>query len=472
MMSKRKKEEEEEVKDRDRIRARRFLIHQCRCLMEADIQPPYPTYLHPSHCCVCGSAFLHTVERPMHIFQYEDGRWSADVQSPYEMSLRTTSITPLVHIRATYRNVCIECRDDLRDIVSFFGTSGLMKKDSVTSTDSEADGLFDQQVIRGRQIDRDQTVILNSWLTRREWYNVWLQAIPRQTYHMLTGEVCRIVIEYVLSPWDDQLIHDFVRTGHGNAFVPLSLSSLQLSISPVTTFEAHKSMSSGHASKQGQRMTMEDQVILHDSIMVKGRASPLSFHAVLDGHGGTGAVTFAQSHLVPSFVGALEKAQEIPTALSTAFVKTHADFMKAFPDDTSGTTVTAVVIDSQIRRFWCANAGDSRAILSRKGQAIALSVDHKPNREDEKKRIQKADGLVIYGRVQGQLAVSRAIGDKEFQGTTEDKRWVIPDPEIISGTLMDDDSWIVIACDGLYDVMSNQEILDYLSTITSSDLDQ
>merc|ERR1712057_51087 len=68
---------------------------------------------------------------------------------------------------------------------------------------------------------------------------------------------------------------------------------------------------------------------------------------------------------------------------------------------------------------WCANCGDSRALLCRDGKAIALSVDHKPDREDETKRIEDAGGFVSSRRVLGRLAVSRAFGDEEYKVVPE-----------------------------------------------------
>jgi protein phosphatase PTC1 len=67
--------------------------------------------------------------------------------------------------------------------------------------------------------------------------------------------------------------------------------------------------------------------------------------------------------------------------------------------------------------LYCANVGDSRAVLCRNGQAVPLSYDHKPSRPDEKERIQAAGGNVVSGRLFGVLGVSRSFGDSRFKQT-------------------------------------------------------
>lgn len=85
----------------------------------------------------------------------------------------------------------------------------------------------------------------------------------------------------------------------------------------------------------------------------------------------------------------------------------------------SGSTAVTCIIKGN--RLWCANAGDSRMIACIDDQVEVLSHDHKPNDEKERKRIYEAGGFVQYNRVNGNLALSRALGDFTFKRRT-DKR--------------------------------------------------
>lgn len=112
-----------------------------------------------------------------------------------------------------------------------------------------------------------------------------------------------------------------------------------------------------------------------------------------------------------------------------------------------------------------ANAGDSRAVLCRKGRAVALSRDHKPMDEDERARIQNAGGFVQEGRVNGSLALSRAIGDLEYKQSKQlsaELQIVTAHPEITTFELQEGDEFLVIACDGIWDVLTNQQTVDYV----------
>lgn len=113
----------------------------------------------------------------------------------------------------------------------------------------------------------------------------------------------------------------------------------------------------------------------------------------------------------------------------------------------------------------CANAGDSRCVLQSKGTAIALSEDHKPDLESERNRIQKARGYVIDGRINGNLRISRAIGDLDYKKNSDLKvseQLIIAVPEIKTRTLSSDDEMLVIGCDGIWECLTNQNICDFL----------
>lgn len=113
----------------------------------------------------------------------------------------------------------------------------------------------------------------------------------------------------------------------------------------------------------------------------------------------------------------------------------------------------------------CANAGDSRAIASVGGKAVELSRDHKPDDQVEKDRIEKAGGFVSNGRVEGNLAVSRALGDFEYK--SKDNVHVSEQPvtakcDFIKVPVTPDLEFIFLACDGVWDVRTNQEAVELL----------
>ncbi|KAG4144816.1 hypothetical protein ERO13_D05G062500v2 [Gossypium hirsutum] len=137
----------------------------------------------------------------------------------------------------------------------------------------------------------------------------------------------------------------------------------------------------------------------------------------------------------------------------------HSDFS----GPTSGSTACVAILRNN--QLVVANAGDSRCVISRKGQAYNLSRDHKPDLEAEKERILKAGGFIHAGRVNGSLNLSRAIGDMEFKQNKllpAEKQTVSANPDINTVELCDDDDFLVLACDGIWDCMSSQMLVDFI----------
>ena len=101
----------------------------------------------------------------------------------------------------------------------------------------------------------------------------------------------------------------------------------------------------------------------------------------------------------------------------------------------------------------CANAGDCRAVLCQNGVPVALSNDHKPFHAEEYARIERAGGNVTNGRVCGNLALSRALGDfkyKDRQDLSAEEQKVTCNPEIINVKNDPLNEFMVVACDGIY----------------------
>ncbi|KAL8195768.1 hypothetical protein R6Q57_025521 [Mikania cordata] len=137
----------------------------------------------------------------------------------------------------------------------------------------------------------------------------------------------------------------------------------------------------------------------------------------------------------------------------------HSDFT----GPTSGCTACVAIM--RYNQLIVANAGDSRCVISRKGEAYNLSRDHKPGLEVERERIVRAGGFIHAGRVNGSLNLTRAIGDIEFKQNkflSAEKQMVTADPDVNILELCDDDDFIVLACDGIWDCMSSQQLVDFI----------
>ncbi|KAF1814863.1 PP2C-domain-containing protein [Eremomyces bilateralis CBS 781.70] len=112
------------------------------------------------------------------------------------------------------------------------------------------------------------------------------------------------------------------------------------------------------------------------------------------------------------------------------------------------------------RVLYTANVGDARIVLCRNGRALRLSYDHKGSDENEGRRVANAGGLILNNRVNGVLAVTRALGDSYM------KDLVTGRPYTTETVIQPDaDEFLILACDGLWDVCSDQEAVDLVRNI-------
>lgn len=224
-----------------------------------------------------------------------------------------------------------------------------------------------------------------------------------------------------------------------------------------------------YGAMQGWRRAMEDA---HSAVLEPSGG----FFAIFDGHCGSSVAAYCGQHLREVILDTsplkgkdFSKATflERSDAMVAGFVGIDRQLFShpVYRLDKSGCTAVALWIVGD--DLLCANAGDSRCVLCRSGQAVPLSNDHKPNLPEEQQRIQRARGFVWNRRVNGVLALSRAIGDWSFKGNSQidwEDQAVTPVPEVTHTVLnYDTDTFAVLACDGIWDVMSNTEVVNFVS---------
>ncbi|XP_044482427.1 probable protein phosphatase 2C 25 [Mangifera indica] len=208
--------------------------------------------------------------------------------------------------------------------------------------------------------------------------------------------------------------------------------------------------------KRGRRESMEDR---YSAVTDFQGDSKQAIFGIFDGHGGAKAAEFAAENLDKNIFKEVMKRDEneIKEAVKQGYLNTDSEFLK---EDVHGGSccVTALIRKGTLV---VSNAGDCRAVMSRGGLAEALTSDHRPSREDEKNRIETMGGYVdlCHGswRVQGSLAVSRGIGDRHL------KQWVIAEPETKIIRIKPEYEFLILASDGLWDKVSNQEAVDIAS---------
>lgn len=273
----------------------------------------------------------------------------------------------------------------------------------------------------------------------------------------------------------------------------------------------------GLSEEMGYRQTMEDAcaIVQHLNIAPLNIASlsPQSFFGVYDGHGGAQASLYLSQNLHVNVASALllaatpirEASAEdasredmhpelnvgaavspsaldgiVSKCLREAFLKTDSDYLKKSVNPQHGSTATTALVLGD--RLYSANVGDSRTLLCRNFAPYPLSEDHKPAREDEAKRIREAGGFIINNRVMGELAVSRAFGDSEFKkgiasmiedgldlqsrdhpnNTNWDQPLIVAEPEIKITTITPNDQFLLLACDGLFDVFTPEDAIRFV----------
>ena len=259
----------------------------------------------------------------------------------------------------------------------------------------------------------------------------------------------------------------------------------------------------GSSAMQGWRYRMDDAHINSLS------NSNLDIFGVFDGHGGKEVSQFVKNHFIQEFMtNQNTKLENFQNSLIETFLKMDEllktrkgkleliqlhklskkedeeqdkknrnkkkNFYEIFAPKKAencdiakitGCTACVCIINEKSKIMYFANAGDSRAVICKKGIGYQMTHDHKPDLSKEKNRIYKSRGWVNVGRINGNLNLSRSLGDFEYK---QDKN-LNPKEQIISAfpeiniEIIDDScEFIIIACDGIWDCLTPQEACNYV----------
>ncbi|ELP89259.1 protein phosphatase 2C, putative [Entamoeba invadens IP1] len=253
-----------------------------------------------------------------------------------------------------------------------------------------------------------------------------------------------------------------------------------------------ESLKCGYTSMQGWRRTMEDSHIVQLDFQVEG-GKKASFFGVFDGHGGDQVADYCEKVYVdvllksPAFKAGDYKKALIDTNIViddlmrtkdvNTFIKGLGSggsniyegmFGELVADGMGCTAVVALIIDNKI---YCGNAGDSRCVLFKGNKVKGMSVDHKPTLQSEIDRITQAGGTIDGGRVNGNLNLTRTIGDLMYKRQPElgpAKQIISCYPDVTEEPLDGTEQLLILACDGIWDVLTSEQcvekVVEYLKT--------
>ena len=228
----------------------------------------------------------------------------------------------------------------------------------------------------------------------------------------------------------------------------------------------------------------EDTITATKIILDGVNDSNTFFFAVYDGHGGNGCSLYLKEklhHFIKNFTK--ESLNEAINTVEEKFMSDEALDEKGEIKDPSGSCGIMALI--QKNKLIIANVGDSRLVLFKKNSLYFSTEDHKPGSPSEKTRIEKGGGMVYqtpsliplhqngkeieppWRVLPGRLSVSRTFGDVEAKNEKLGgmKNVVVALPDITEIELDEDFNFMVLGCDGIFDVLSNEEILECVKIV-------
>ena len=197
------------------------------------------------------------------------------------------------------------------------------------------------------------------------------------------------------------------------------------------------------------RQSMEDIGVTLPEFITEPKTS---LFGIFDGHGGNDVVKYIKNRLPEIIKSYLEKNNSIEDSFTFAFNKIDEE-LKFYDSEHTGSTATLVVF--QNNKIYCANVGDSTAFIIYDNFIKKISTDHKCSDPKEEERIILSGGKVTKNRVMGQLVLSRCLGDLYCK-----KYGVINTPDISANKIDKNIKYVVIASDGVWDVVNENEILN------------
>lgn len=242
---------------------------------------------------------------------------------------------------------------------------------------------------------------------------------------------------------------------------------------PNTDFHGQSEKTNPHfdvavGEMQGWRAQMEDDHVVDVAFPDGVADSKEGLFAVFDGHSGKQCAARCHTLLpevVRSFTKKAEGSDYHEVEFETAYLELDNQLEKQLQGEEAEAGCTAVTVHVSPAAITCASVGDSRAVLCRNGAAFDLSHDHKPDLPEEGARITAAGGFVQDNRVNGKLAMSRAMGDFPYKSQKEraaTEQLVIARPDVIRTAREEGDTFVALACDGIFDVMSNDELIAFI----------
>eukprot|EP01062_Namystynia_karyoxenos_P007409 TRINITY_DN12610_c0_g1_i1.p1 TRINITY_DN12610_c0_g1~~TRINITY_DN12610_c0_g1_i1.p1 ORF type:complete len:406 (+),score=114.91 TRINITY_DN12610_c0_g1_i1:114-1220(+) len=217
------------------------------------------------------------------------------------------------------------------------------------------------------------------------------------------------------------------------------------------------SMGIGVAHEQGRRPTMEDAHALHAQL--PGAPTGTSFFVVADGHAGRSVADMVAELLPRDIAARLNAGSDPAAALPASFVAVDRKiFSKVGVADGGAAAVAALLRGPEL---WVAHIGDCRAVVCDAGKAVVMTRDHRASDPQEKKRVESEGAFVAFGRVCASLMVTRTFGDFGFKGgdtmATGRAKPVSNIPELARFVLTSSTEFLLLACDGVFDVMDNDQ---------------